>query len=534
MHVNLQATGSTEPRTRGRKKRFPDAMLKALKDWIETSVAVGGAPTYKQVMKKVDEMEEDAAKKIGVRKKTMKCTKALAQKLVKQCGACTAKMASPQTVARTLAATSQRHAFAAAVGLRDMLFRDPRRPSASDLLPGNRLFNLDATTLYLSREEGCKVVVTTPEASAARRARHTQTQTTKTVPLGVRLRFYATTSAAGGLVAPVFVWPEAPVKQMVMLPLEGAAADLDMKKTAYLYLLPPKAANTGNDAAKQRGENEAAEDAERKDDAAAPAEGPQAAVESQDAQLVRRILKKQVLPAIVESVNPLRGLNARANSIAGVMPKPSAEDDLAEEFAQRIVFLMDGDYAQLQAIFSDEVVQFISNNNIRVGKLSAGCSHVQQPNDKMRLFCILKRLARTMEPPEEGRCEPDPPYFKQLEAWVNANVQTSRTRRGRPKIALILEFFQRLPEYLRAASIRVIKRGWKTTGIFPYNADVILNQVSASSRWKQNERQAAVGALDKAVKKFSATGIVNDKDMDDWAEQTPGGGEAPVLAVFNR
>lgn len=141
----------------------------------------------------------------------------------------------------------------------------------------------------------------------------------------------------------------------------------------------------------------------------------------------------------------------------------------------RIRHFMDGDHGPLQAINS--MMDMLEAQLIDCIKSSAGTSAIEQANDAMRAFMMLRKLLKSWRyvyNEQEYQAHPIGAYVTvAMEAITRATDLSAEKRR------ILKKFFDMCPVLLPSAfTLPCIIKGWRLIGLYPFSLRTILQQTS--------------------------------------------------------
>jgi hypothetical protein len=172
---------------------------------------------------------------------------------------------------------------------------------------------------------------------------------------------------------------------------------------------------------------------------------------------------------------------------------------------------VDGDVPQINTLLSQPWIAFLKKNKVEIVKFAAACSASQQPDDLMKAFCILHKSAKELDVKYSNLRKVSPPlYLPNLKAFLKAQTTLDTT-----KISLVTEFFTHVSTILSLSfSSKVISAGWRISGIYPHNAEQIMDQFSG---WQDEgmDQEAIMAGIVELIAIAAKMGKVTEKDQDE-------------------
>jgi hypothetical protein len=220
--------------------------------------------------------------------------------------------------------------------------------------------------------------------------------------------------------------------------------------------------------------------------------------------LMQKILLKHVLPGISkESQPPPMSPNSTSYS--------QRSDASTEDENVRCVLTCDGDLPQLNAIFTQKVIDLLEGLNIDVLKFSAACSLSQQPNDMHRGFPNLARVTNNLAMKySDLEASQQPVYMVDLAKKLKEHSSLTSVQ-----MHMMLNFFQHAPTiFARAFSPRVLIDGYKKSGLAPYDSKLIMENCSEWRKFNFVQAQTVMDGIDELVEFGAEHGWITESEMD--------------------
>jgi hypothetical protein len=205
------------------------------------------------------------------------------------------------------------------------------------------------------------------------------------------------------------------------------------------------------------------------------------------------------------------GSSAPPSTSSAVPPEMELSSSTSDN--EPILLTLDGDYSQIEATFRC-ALDICAEHNIEVLKFPGGTSLMYQPNDLMRSHQILKSVVKSMmSKAAKGRalykefedCEMDP---------IALRVERLLFGLHMPKASrdCFVNFFRILPLLLQKAfTMDVIRKGWKLSGLVPFDVEQIFQQCSAWHDCSHDEALAIMDAIPRISLKTAMEGICTDE-----------------------
>lgn len=457
-------------RTSGRPPRLPKASIEKLSKIVTNYSKLQAALVTPRFAELVREEEKLLASKNGKRVDKVKIDIEYARRLVKIHWKTKYKGklgASVQSRRRAEAAHDPRNFLSCICMFKSTLFDDPM-DEKSPHIPAHLITNVDATGLTLT-SEGCDFVgevITTEEASIKLEQQHRGTTKLSGEAISrVYVPSYFVTTASGQLLVSAYLIKDDSV--------EGTG--WDMFRAQGLN-------NTGGGAAGGFG---CIYVMNKKFD---------------EKKWIRHFIVDIIVPAMIANQVQHEGDHQQGN------------------VKQRCLLTLDGDIPQVEIFFDKETHKLFAENGIEVAKFPAATSGYLQPNDVMRAFPLAKRFVKQLADLKyaevAGKSLDMPAYYSALEKWlVDQDLALFRLR---DKKQLILQFFKHLPTILHSSfTVKVVKKGYETCGINPFDHVKIMEQCSAWDDMTDKEVQSVLNAIEPLTQEFMTADWTTEKKMDE-------------------
>jgi hypothetical protein len=193
---------------------------------------------------------------------------------------------------------------------------------------------------------------------------------------------------------------------------------------------------------------------------------------------------------------------------AAVARKPERLAPRSE--SDRMILTLDGDFPQINLLAQDEWEATLDASSTELLKFPAACSGALQMNDVSSGFRVLKSLLRgTLDYKEYGNFSP-PVYMNDLTTLLN-----TRTGLATSKKKLILEFFKHAQAILhKAFNPAAIKKSYKKSGFYPFNAEQIMSQCTEWKSMEPEKKRAMLAEIPKLTNVALEAGKLLEKDLE--------------------
>lgn len=183
---------------------------------------------------------------------------------------------------------------------------------------------------------------------------------------------------------------------------------------------------------------------------------------------------------------------------------PCTAAELNEQVKKmRMVLTLDGEYAQLHAL--TDYLDTHDNIGLVAIKLSASCSKTQQPEDVSPCFRTLKTILIIIF----GDLPTIVPHYMTYITDFVIKIIPAASRRT------FESFFNHAKNlFQQSFNAKDIRKGFKTTGIYPFCAQTILQQCTTWKSLTAAETKIALNAVTELAPRVNANGQLTSADLN--------------------